>query len=593
LWASTPSTEFDLSSFNEGNYFKAVERRQQAETISSVLYPNDNTQEGKELRLKQQYFFTSATMQDIIRRFKKYNSDWNSFPDKVGVQLNDTHPTLAIPELIRILIDIEGLPIEQSYDITRRTFAYTNHTVMPEALERWSVHLFEKILPRHLQIIYQINSDFLREVEKIWPENLEMMGKLSIVEEGHPKHIRMAHLAIAMSHSVNGVAEIHTNILKEQIFKEFVQMYPDKFTNITNGITPRRWLMQCNPELSKSINSKLGSDDFLHDLDLLSHLRQYADDKEFQKQWMTVKRSCKNKLAEYLRRNCNIFVDPNALFDIQIKRIHEYKRQFLNILRVIHDYLELKRKAETHNIKGAVPRVIMFAGKAAPGYHRAKLIIKLINSVAERVNADSLTRDYLKVVFVPNYNVSLAEIMIPASDISEHISTAGMEASGTSNMKFALNGGLIIGTLDGANIEIRDAIGHENMFVFGLTADKVPEARQKNHSHFQIKDPRLQEAVDAIKKGLFGDPNIFSDLIDVLKPAHDYFLVGDDFASYLECHQKIFAAYQDKQKWTKMSILSTAGMGKFSSDRSVREYAEKIWKISPISEFTKENGNQK
>jgi len=582
LWASHPSTEFDLHSFNEGNYYKAVERRQQAETISSVLYPNDNTPEGKELRLKQQYFFTSATMQDIIRRYKKYNKEWSTFADKVGVQLNDTHPTLAIPELIRLLVDMEGLPLEEAYAITKKTFAYTNHTVMPEALERWSIPLLERVLPRHLEIIYQINHDFLQLVEATWPSNLEMLNKLSIVEEGHPKHIRMAHLAIIMSHTVNGVAEIHSNILKDSLFKEFVQLYPGKFMNITNGITPRRWLLQCNPALNKLIAEKLGNDEFLSNLDLLVKLRDFADDADFQKQWMKVKYDNKVRLSDYLRKNCNIFVDPNALFDIQIKRIHEYKRQFLNIMKVIYDYIELKRKAETRNIKGVIPKVVIFAGKAAPGYHRAKLIIKLINSVAERVNADPLTKDLLKVVFIPNYNVSLAEIIVPASDISQHISTAGYEASGTSNMKFALNGGLIIGTMDGANIEIRDSIKHENMFIFGLTADKIAEARQRNRSIFQIKDPRLQEAVEAIKKGVFGDPNTFQELCEALKPSHDYYLVGDDFSSYVECQQRIAVAFQDKARWAKMSIMSTAGMGKFSSDRSVKEYAEKIWNIKPV-----------
>jgi len=453
---------------------------------------------------------------------------------------------------------------------------------MPEALERWSVPLMERVLPRHLQIIYQINHDFLQLVESVWPANTEMQNKLSIVEEGNPKHIRMAHLAIVMSHTVNGVAAIHSNILKESLFKEFSQLYPDKLMNITNGVTPRRWLLQCNPKLTQLITERLGADDYLNNLDLLAKLRESADDKEFQKKWLSVKQQNKQRLVDYLRKNCNIFVDANALFDVQIKRIHEYKRQFLNIMRVIYDYIELKRKAETRNTKGIVPRVVIFGGKAAPGYHRAKLIIKLINSVAERVNADNLTKDLLKVVFVPNYNVSLAEVIIPASDISQHISTAGYEASGTSNMKFALNGGLIIGTLDGANIEIKDSIGPENMFVFGLNTEQIAKARQQNHSVFQVKDPRLGEAIDAIRKGLFGDPNIFTELCDALKPAHDFYLVGDDFAGYMEAHQRIFAAYQDKSKWAKMSILSTAGMGKFSSDRSITEYAQKIWHCNQV-----------
>eukprot|EP01114_Cavostelium_apophysatum_P016277 TRINITY_DN458_c0_g1_i1.p1 TRINITY_DN458_c0_g1~~TRINITY_DN458_c0_g1_i1.p1 ORF type:complete len:887 (+),score=285.08 TRINITY_DN458_c0_g1_i1:113-2773(+) len=584
LWASTPSTEFDLASFNEGNYYKAVERRQAAEALSSVLYPNDNTPEGKELRFKQQYFFTSATIQDIIRRFKMYNTDFNTFGDKVGIQLNDTHPTLSILELLRILTDVEGIKPEEAYEITRKTFAYTNHTVLPEALEKWSVPLFERVLPRHLQIVYDINAFFLKEVERFFPHSPEILSKLSIIEEGHPKQVRMANLAIVMSHCVNGVAAIHTNILKNSLFKEFVTMYPEKFINITNGITPRRWLGACNRKLSRLIAKTLGGDEFLTDLTLLTKLREHADNKDLQVEWMQVKQQCKRKLADFLWNEHNLKVDPNALFDIQVKRIHEYKRQFLNILRVVHEYNELRRKVEYgESIKNAVPKVVIFGGKAAPGYHKAKLTIKLINSIAERINSDKTINGLIKVVFIPNYNVSLAELIVPASDISEHISTAGMEASGTSNMKFVLNGGAIIGTLDGANIEIRDAVGHENMFIFGLTEDKVQKMRDANRNEEVIKDPRLNDVVNTIRSGFFGPGDLFNDILATLKPAWDYYLVGEDFGSYLDAHQKVATAFQNKQLWAKMSILCTAGMGMFSSDRSVQEYAKKIWKVEPIN----------
>eukprot|EP01114_Cavostelium_apophysatum_P016278 TRINITY_DN458_c0_g1_i2.p1 TRINITY_DN458_c0_g1~~TRINITY_DN458_c0_g1_i2.p1 ORF type:complete len:528 (+),score=189.67 TRINITY_DN458_c0_g1_i2:1191-2774(+) len=513
-----------------------------------------------------------------------YNTDFNTFGDKVGIQLNDTHPTLSILELLRILTDVEGIKPEEAYEITRKTFAYTNHTVLPEALEKWSVPLFERVLPRHLQIVYDINAFFLKEVERFFPHSPEILSKLSIIEEGHPKQVRMANLAIVMSHCVNGVAAIHTNILKNSLFKEFVTMYPEKFINITNGITPRRWLGACNRKLSRLIAKTLGGDEFLTDLTLLTKLREHADNKDLQVEWMQVKQQCKRKLADFLWNEHNLKVDPNALFDIQVKRIHEYKRQFLNILRVVHEYNELRRKVEYgESIKNAVPKVVIFGGKAAPGYHKAKLTIKLINSIAERINSDKTINGLIKVVFIPNYNVSLAELIVPASDISEHISTAGMEASGTSNMKFVLNGGAIIGTLDGANIEIRDAVGHENMFIFGLTEDKVQKMRDANRNEEVIKDPRLNDVVNTIRSGFFGPGDLFNDILATLKPAWDYYLVGEDFGSYLDAHQKVATAFQNKQLWAKMSILCTAGMGMFSSDRSVQEYAKKIWKVEPIN----------
>lgn len=582
LWSSEPSNEFDLQSFNEGNYAEAVARRQSAENISSVLYPADAKQEGKELRLKQQFFFVSATLQDIIRRFKKRNSDFKTFPDKVAIQLNDTHPTIAIAELLRLLIDVEKIDWDMASDIAQRTFAYTNHTVLPEALEKWAVPLLQKLLPRHLQIIYDINARFLGEVAKKYPGDDIKIHRMSIIEESHPKQVRMANLAIVMSHAVNGVAAIHSDILKASLFKDFSEMYPGKFLNITNGITQRRWLLACNPRLCELVANSLETDTFLTNLDVLEGLRAHANNRKLQEAWLDVKHENKKALADYLAKNLNIIVDPHALFDIQVKRIHEYKRQLLNILRVIYLWLDLRSKSLAKQLDDVLPRVVIFAGKAAPSYQRAKLIIKLINSVAERVNNDRSINNLLKVVFIPNYSVSLAEIIVPASDISQHISTAGMEASGTSNMKFALNGGLIIGTLDGANIEIRDAIGHENMFIFGLTADQVGPTRVANAKKHSIQDPRLLSVIEAIRDGEFGDPSTFHEIVDSLVPDRDYFLLGDDFSSYLYAHTQVDRKYRNRLEWAKMSIMSTAGMGMFSSDRAIREYAENIWQVKPM-----------
>lgn len=580
LWAAEPNNEFDLSLFNQGNYYKAVEKQQSAALISSVLYPNDNNPEGKELRFKQQYFFCSATLQDIIRRFRKSNKHFENFPDKVVIQLNDTHPTIAIVELMRLLMDCEGVSWDQSFNITAKTFAYTNHTVLPEALERWPVDMISKVLPRHIEIIYEINRIFLETVAKKWPGDNDRLRNLSIIEEGPVKMVRMAHLAIVMSFRVNGVAAIHSEILKSHLFVDFYELWPEKFINITNGITPRRWLVACNPDLATLISKKLGNDDWPTDLDQLVKLRAFADDPSLQAEWMAVKMNCKRRLADYLQHHHNIYVNPNALFDIQIKRIHEYKRQLMNILRVICVYLDLRRRNTFPET--IVPKVIIFGGKAAPGYHKAKLVIKLINSVAEKINSDRKIKDLLKVFYVPNYGVSLAELMIPASDLSEHISTAGMEASGTSNMKFALNGGLIIGTHDGANIEIAEAVGQENMFMFGLTADKVEARRKVNRTKAEIEDPNLQDALDAIDAGMFGPREHFVDIINSLTPAHDYYLVGADFASYLDAHRRVDKMFQRKSDWARMSIISTASMGRFSSDRSVKEYAEKIWGVKPV-----------
>ncbi|OUM62181.1 glycosyltransferase family 35 protein [Piromyces sp. E2] len=583
LWSAKPAREFDFAMFNDGNYEKAVEEQKSAENITSVLYPNDNHMVGKILRLKQQYFFVCATLQDAIRRFKKTNRPWSDFPYQVSIQLNDTHPTLGIPELQRILIDEEGLSWDDAWDIVTKTFSFTNHTVLPEALERWAVPLIQDLLPRHMMIIFDINLFFLQKVEKKFPGDRDRLRRMSIIEEGHPQNVRMAFLAIVGSHTVNGVAELHSNLIKNVIFPDFVEYYEgNKFTNVTNGITPRRWLHQCNPALSDFITSKLGNDGWVKDLEQLKQLKQYADDPAVQKQWMAIKRQNKVRLADYIHSITSIQVSPDSLFDIQVKRIHEYKRQFMNILGVIHRYLRLKKMTPEQKAK-EVPRLVVFAGKSAPGYFIAKLVIKLINSVGEVVNNDPEIGDILKVVFIPNYNVSLAEIIIPASDISQHISTAGTEASGTSNMKFVLNGGIILGTVDGANIEIGEEIGEDNIFFFGVKADEVEDIRHLNRYRKIEMDPDLRNVLDAIERGTFGDPKIFEPLVATLTVGGDYYLISKDFASYIEAQADADEAYKDKVGWAKKSILCTAGMSKFSSDRSINEYAERIWKIKPCS----------
>jgi len=592
LWSSEPTHEFDLSSFNEGNYYKAIEKRQKAEALSSVLYPNDSTEEGKTLRLKQQYFFACATIQDILRRYKKRNTDLHKLPEKVSIQLNDTHPTISIPELMRVLIDEEGMEWSEAEAIVIRVFSYTNHTVLPEAMECWPIPLLEAVLPRHLQIIYEINHLFLKFVQErlhIEEDDLKMRG-LSIVQESNPKMIRMANLAIVMSHKVNGVAHIHTEILKNYTFKPFTELYPEKFVNVTNGITPRRWLYLCNPNLTHLIQRTLGvGDEFINNLECLSKLREHADNVLLQEKWMAIRMENKKKLCQYLKDTCKVEVDPTILFDVQIKRIHEYKRQLMNILRCVHLYRDMQRKALINQLENIQPRLILFGGKAAPGYKTAKAIIKLINSVAERVNNDPKISKFLKIVFVPNYNVSLAEMIIPATDLSEHISTAGTEASGTSNMKFALNGGLIIGTLDGANVEIQESVGPENIFIFGLTADQVGPTRGSNGHKHTIEDPRMQDAVNSIRNGDFGDPSPYNALLDSLIPSRDHYLLGADFAPYLNAHLKVDRAFQNKAMWARMSIASTSGMGKFSSDRCIHEYAKKIWGVEPIKVDVRSN----
>jgi starch phosphorylase len=580
LWSSKPKREFDIQSFNQGNYQASVEEQQRAEYITSVLYPNDNTMQGKELRLKQQYFFVCATLKDIIRRFKKLKLPWKDFPTRVAIQLNDTHPALGIPELMRLLIDVEGLQWDEAWNIVTQVYSFTNHTVLPEAMERWPVSMLKHMLPRHMMIIYDINLFFLQSVESIFPNDLDRLARMSIIEEGPSQQVCMAHLAIVGSHTVNGVAEIHSHLLKTTVFKDFVEYYGAlKFVNKTNGITPRRWLHQSNPLLSELITERLASDKWVLNLGALSMLRASADDAEFQEKWWIVKHANKLRLAKYIKDVCQVTVSPHAMFDVQVKRIHEYKRQFMNILGVISKYHKIKQMSLEERAAKLVPRVVIFGGKAAPGYAIAKLVIKLINMVADTVNHDPEVFPYLSVIFIPNYNVSLAEIIIPASDISQHISTAGTEASGTSNMKFVLNGGLILGTMDGANVEIREEIGDENIFVFGCLAEEVPMIRHNQRFRQMELNSQLSSVITLIQTGKFGPADQIRPLLDTLTIGGDYYLISHDFVSYLEAQDRVDDAFKDKPSWARKSIISSASMGKFSSDRTIDDYAEKIWNI--------------
>lgn len=581
LWESRASEEFDFEAFNRGGYNEAVADKVHSETISKVLYPNDQTESGKELRLIQQYFFVSCSLKDIIRRFLQHNSDWQTFPDKVAVQLNDTHPAIAVAELQRLLHDVHGLGWNEAWDIVTRTLAYTNHTLMPEALEKWSVGLFQKVIPRHLQIIFEINKRFLDQVEAKWPGDVEKKRKLSLIEEGGVQMVRMAHLAVVGSHSVNGVAELHTKLLRNDLFPEFDELYPGKFNNKTNGITPRRWLLACNPGLADLVTSKIGHG-WERDLDKLRGLEAFADDLQFQHDFMAVKHANKVNLARIIKDQCGVTVDPDALFDVQIKWLHEYKRQHLNLLHILALYRRLLQNPQLD----VTPRVFIFAAKAAPGYAMAKCIIKAINSVAAVINNDPRIDGRIKVVFLPNYRVSLAQRIVPAADLSEQISTAGKEASGTGNMKLALNGAITIGTLDGANVEIREEVGPENIFIFGLTVEEVAELWKKGYKPSEIYEANeeLRAVVDWVGSNYFTPdepPRTLSMLRDNLVYSDPY-LVLADFESYSECQKRVDLAYRDKPKWAKMAILNTARMGKFSSDRTIAEYAREIWKLDPV-----------
>ena len=580
LWRAKASRELDLQSFNAGDYVSAVESKVKSETISKVLYPSDDIAEGQQLRLRQQYFFVAATLQDVMRRYRKSNTSFEDFPNQVAIQLNDTHPAIAIPELMRLLLDIEGQNWELAWDVCVKTFAYTNHTLMPEALETWTVDMFGAMLPRHLEIIYEINRRFLLEVAERYPGNLRRIQEMSLIEEGPVRKIRMSNLAIVGSHSINGVAALHTELLKENLFRNFFEMYPERFNSKTNGITPRRWLLCCNQDLAGLIGEKIGMD-WVTDLDQLRGLEAFAEDTAFHERWREVKRINKVWLAKIIEKECSgLVVDPDSMFDIHIKRIHQYKRQLLNVLHVIYLYQQIITYPEV----ARTARTIIFAGKAAPSYHRAKLIIKLINAVAEVVNKDPRVGGRLKVAFIPNYSVSLAERIIPAADLSEQISTAGTEASGTGNMKFALNGALTIGTLDGANVEIRQEVGEDNIFIFGMTAEEVDyEKRFKSRKPVQIyeKNPAVRAIIDAIAGGTFsnGDKELFRPLVQDLMSEYDPYLLLLDLESYLACQDMVGEMFADKALWTKKSILNVARIGKFSSDRTITQYAEEIWGV--------------
>ena len=583
LWASKSSEDFDLAAFNRGGYVEAVREKAIGETVSKVLYPNDKTENGKELRLMQQYFFVACSLRDIIRRHLRNPANtWGNFSAKVAVQLNDTHPAIAIVELMRILLDDENMEWDAAWAIVSRTFAYTNHTLLPEALEKWSVGLFEKVLPRHLQIIYAINDRLLQLVEAKWPGDNGKKAVCSIIEENGHRQVRMANLSVAGSHAVNGVAALHTALLKKDLFPEFDALYPGKFQNKTNGITPRRWLLKSNPRLAALLTRKLGSEAWVRDLDLLHGLEKAAGDAAFQQEFMAIKRANKVDLAAVIQAECGVTVSPDALFDVQIKRLHEYKRQHLNLLHILALYRRLLQNPGLD----VVPRVFVFGAKAAPGYDLAKNIIRAINVIGAHINADTRIGGKLKVAFLPNYRVSLAEKIIPAADLSEQISTAGKEASGTGNMKLSLNGALTIGTLDGANVEIGEEVGDANIFIFGLTVEEVAALWAKGYNPWDRyhADEELRAIIDWLGSDYFtpGEQGAFGALHHSLLAGGDPYLLLADFRSYSDAHARVDAAYRDQKHWAKMAILNTARMGKFSSDRTIREYARDIWKLKPV-----------
>jgi len=587
LWSAKSPLSFNLKVFNTGDYIQSVLDRNIAENISRVLYPNDNMFEGKELRLKQEYFLCAATLNDVVRRFKasKFGSrevsrtNFDLMPDKVAIQLNDTHPAMAIPELMRILMDDEHLAWDQAWKVTKGCCAYTNHTILPEALERWPVTMLQELLPRHLEIIYHINHLHMEYVREKYGDDGEKLKQLSCIEEDGEKKVNMAHLAIIGSHAVNGVAFMHSELIKKHLFRPFYELWPEKFQNKTNGITPRRWLLLCNPMLADLISEKIGDDWPVH-LDELAKLKEWAADPKFQDEVMKVKQNNKNKLAAYLKEATGIDINPCSLFDIQVKRIHEYKRQLLNILHIITLYNRIKKDPNAT----FTPRTVMVGGKAAPGYYMAKQIIKLFNRVGEVVNNDPVVGTKLKVVFLENYRVTLAEKIMPAADLSEQISTAGTEASGTGNMKFMLNGGLTIGTLDGANVEMAEEMGNENIFIFGMTVDDVEALQAKGYNAYDYYNacPELKQVIDMIKDGYFtpGNEGEFKDVVDMLLH-NDRFLTLADFKSYIAAQDDVSVTYTNASKWAEMAIHNIASSGKFSSDRTIAEYAREIWGMEP------------
>ena len=583
LWKSTSTKVFDLDDFNRGSYAEAVEAKNEAEHITMVLYPNDASESGKELRLKQQYLLASASLKDVIRKWEKtHGSNYDSFAEYNVFQMNDTHPTIAVAELMRILMDEKDLQWDAAWDITRRTMAYTNHTLLPEALETWPVRLMERLLPRPMEIIFHINKLFLHDIAMRWPGDTEKQARMSLISEHGEKAVRMAYLAIVGSFSINGVAALHSRLLSEGLFRDFYELWPERFNNKTNGVTPRRWIAHANPAMSKLISEHIG-DDWVRDLGQIDRLKALtgSDHAKFQKKWHKVKKQNKQRLADLVKDTCDVDFDTSAMFDVQVKRIHEYKRQLLNLLHVVHLYNRIK-KGDTENW---TPRCVLFGGKAAPGYHMAKLIIKLINNVAKVVNDDSDVGNLLKVAFLPDYNVSKMEIIAPGTDLSEQISTAGKEASGTGNMKFMMNGAITIGTYDGANIEILDAVGEDNFFLFGLKAEEVEQMR-KAYQPEQIigDDPDLQAVMFLLESGHFNlfEPGIFNDIIASLKSPHDPWLTLADFRSYVDAHEEAAADYRDRDRWLRMSIMNTACSGFFSTDRTMTEYNQDIWKLEPL-----------
>jgi starch phosphorylase len=585
LWSAKSTEEFDFADFSKGDYEGAVYNKVYSENISKVLYPSDKSMQGRELRLKQEYFFTAATIADIIRRFKVENNDFSIFPEKAVIQLNDTHPCLAIIELLRILIDDENIDWDIAWDITVRTFAYTNHTVMPEALETWSVPLIETMLPRHMQLIYEINHRFLKDVANKFPGDNDRLARMSIIEESEPKRVRMANLSIIGSHSINGVSELHTRLLKSDLFKDFYEFYPEKFNNKTNGITQRRWLEKANMKMSSLISDTIG-DKWINNLYELEKLLNFKDNASFRKKWQEVRLTNKKFLADYIYKSKGILINPNSLFDVQIKRMHEYKRQLLFAFYIIAEYLKLK---DNPNLS-YVSRTFILGGKAAPGYFMAKLIIKFVNSIAEVVNKDKNIRDRLKVIFMENYRVSLAEKIFPASDLSEQISTAGMEASGTGCMKFMLNGALTIGTLDGANIEMAQEVGNENMFIFGLDADQIKQLKTEGYDprKYIKRSPMLKKILALIKSNFFSpvEAGIFRPLFDNVSGPDPFFICAD-FQSYCNAQKKVSDEFINKDAWTEKSITNVAKSGKFSSDRTIANYADDIWRVPYNSHMDK------
>ena len=581
LWSAKAVDDFALDNFNKGDYVKAVETKVLAENLTKVLYPNDNTSAGKELRLRQQYFFVSCSLQDILRRYRRLNRTWDALPEKVFIHLNDTHPTLVIPELMRILIDLEGLGWDQAWDLTRRATGYTNHTILQEALEKWPVPMMERLLPRHLQIVYEINGRFLQKVSALYPGDIQKLQRMSLIDEGGVRSVRMANLCLVGTSSVNGVAELHTKILKESLFKDFYELWPEKFHNVTNGITPRRWLLKANPMLAQLISESIGERWITH-LDELKGLEKFANDAGFLDALAKIKRSNKGQLAAWTQKNLGIALNPDAIFDVQVKRLHEYKRQLLLALYIIVFYNRLLNDP-TYDPK---PRQFIFAAKAAPGYYMAKLIIRFIHGIAGVVNANPKTRDRLRVAFLPDYRVSLAEKIMPAAEVSEQISLAGMEASGTGNMKFMMNGALTLGTYDGANVEINQEVGDANMFLFGLRTEDVAKLRPTYVSRdYYRKDPEIKLALDMIRENVFSPlaRGLFEPILRSLLDYNDYYMLLADLKDYCRAQDLVDRTYRDAKKWNRMSLVNIARSGRFSSDRAVMEYAKDIWHVEPVT----------